>query len=344
MSQPKSILVTGGCGFIGSNLAAHYLDKGYSVSVLDNFWRVGSRQNLEWLKERAEKSKGTFQFYEVDLRERSSVQNLLSQLKPEAVLHFAGQVAATVSIQDPYVDFSINAEGTFYLLDAVRESCPEALFVFASTNKVYGDLSVFGVVEEETRYTCPEHQRGFNEKTPLDFYSPYGCSKGAADQYVRDFGRIYNMHTVVLRLSTIYGGRQFATYDQGWIGWFVEQVIRQERFSISGNGKQVRDILHAHDLIALIDSLMKKATTLSGEIFNIGGGIDNSLSIRELISYLEKTLGCKADSYHIDARKGDQPFYVSNIQKAQDKLEWVPKVDKWDGVNKMIEWVNSGIK
>ncbi len=259
----------------------------------------------------------------------------------------------TTSLKDPYLDFCTNALGTLNLLEATREYSPEALFAFSSTNKVYGDLKNLNYVEREFRYEIEGYENGLNETIPLDFSTPYGCSKGAADQYVRDWSRSFGLKTTVFRHSSIYGGRQFSTEDQGWIGWFCKQALNQALnfeknkevvpFTISGNGKQVRDVLHANDLIQLYRKAFNNSDLVNGEIFNIGGGIENSLSILELFEILKEILKIKEIKYkQIERRKSDQDFFVADIKKVNKLLNWEPKIDIKNGLENMINWLKSG--
>jgi CDP-paratose 2-epimerase len=255
----------------------------------------------------------------------------------------------TKSLEDPFSDFCTNALGTLNILEATRVYSPKAFFAFSSTNKVYGDLKNLNYLEKELRYEILGFERGLNEELPIDFSTPYGCSKGAADQYVRDWSRCFGLKTTVFRHSSIYGGRQFASKDQGWIGWFCKQALNQSLnlenskevlpFTISGNGKQVRDVLHAQDLVSLYKSAFKNIDSASGEIFNIGGGVENSLSILELFEILKDILGLKDIKYiKIPRRKSDQDYFVADIRKAQKLLQWTPKVSVKEGLINMIHW------
>src|SRR3989338_7029205 len=232
------LLITGGCGFLGSNLALEAIQRGDDLILFDNLSRQGSVNNLEWLR-----TQGTFTFIHGDIRNAHDVTHVIQQQQPEALFHLAGQVAMTTSLANPRYDFEVNAMGSFHLLEAVRLYCPEALVIYSSTNKVYGDLEQYHYHETLTRYECLDFPQGFNEKIPLGFSSPYGCSKGAADQYMLDYARIYGLRTVVFRHSSMYGGRQFPSFDQGWVSWFCLQAIEQTRqqlvkpFTIAGNGK-----------------------------------------------------------------------------------------------------------
>lgn len=332
-------LITGGCGFIGSNAAAHYLAKGEKVIVIDNLYRFGAANNLAWLQGLAKKSKASFIFCHQDIRDREGLFDLFKHYSFQMVMHFAGQVAATTSIENPILDFDVNTIGTFNVCEAVRRNSPEAQLVFTSTNKVYGDLRDVPLVEKKLRFMVDNKSNGLDEKTPLDFHSPYGCSKGAADQYVRDFSRIYNLSTVVLRLSTVYGGRQFATYDQGWIGWFAKEILNNRDFTMTGNGKQVRDILHIEDFLRLLDCLAERKSKIGGEIFNIGGGPNNSLSLLEFVNILFSKTGNRPSYHFIEERQGDQRWYVSDVRKAQKLVGWFPLISKEEGIQQMLSWI-----
>lgn len=333
------LLITGGCGFLGSNLAAHAIrQKDMEVLVFDNLYRQGSLQNLQWLKEQ-----GAFTFIHGDIRNYNDVAGMMRQHTPDAIFHLAGQVAMTTSIENPRMDFEINALGSHNLLEAVRIHAPEAGVLYSSTNKVYGDLEQFQYKETTTRYECIDKPNGFDESTALEFHSPYGCSKGATDQYMLDYARIFGIKTIVFRHSSMYGGRQFATYDQGWIGWFCQKAVEasngnSEAFTISGSGKQVRDVLHAEDMIRLYFTALSKIETVKGNVFNIGGGIDNSLSLLELFALLEKCIGKSLNFRKLSPRESDQRFFVADIGKAESLLGWKPVVKAEEGIIRMLEW------
>ena len=336
------LLITGGCGFLGSNLAAHALGRGDELTVFDNLYRRGSVGNLRWLE-----SRGAFRFVHGDIRNGNDVSRVVQECAPDAVFHLAGQVAMTTSIANPRMDFEVNVVGTHNLLEAVRFSAPGAALVYSSTNKVYGDLEQYGYAETETRYVCVDRPNGFDEATPLDFHSPYGCSKGAADQYMLDYARMFGLKTTVLRHSSMYGGRQFASYDQGWIGWFCQKGAESRRgllrepFTISGTGKQVRDVLHADDMVNLYFSILDRGDGVAGEAFNIGGGIGNSLSLLELFALLEELTGERLVYTRLAPRESDQRVFVADIGKAKRLIGWEPRVGAREGVAKMLEWVES---
>lgn len=334
-------LITGGCGFLGCNIAAKLLNEGAELIIFDNLYRYGSSLNLEWLR-----NQGEFKFIHGDIRNVNDVERIIRSEKPDVIFHLAGQVAMTTSIADPRLDFDVNAGGSFNLLNAVRLYSPESAIIYSSTNKVYGDLEQFTYRETATRYECVDKPNGFDESVNLNFHSPYGTSKGCADQYMLDFARVYGLKTAVFRHSSMFGGRQFATFDQGWLGWFTQKAIEikngtaKEPFSISGNGKQVRDLLYASDCVALYLSAADNIDTIKGQEFNIGGGIENSSSLLELFRFLEQELDIDLTFRHLPPRESDQRVFVADIAKAHKLIKWKPKVRKAEGIRKMIEWVS----
>jgi CDP-paratose 2-epimerase len=336
------LLITGGCGFLGSNLASDALARDDELVIFDNLYRNGSRDNLAWLQ-----TQGNFTFEHGDIRNQNDITRVIQAFKPDAIFHLAGQVAMTTSIANPRMDFDINVVGTYNLLEAVRQYTPNATVVYSSTNKVYGDLEQYSYVETDTRYQCIELPNGINEQTQLSFHSPYGCSKGAADQYMLDYARIFGLNTVVFRHSSMYGGRQFATYDQGWVGWFCQKAIEASRgllkepFTISGSGKQVRDVLHADDMKRLYMAAVKYIDSAKGQAFNVGGGIENSLSLLELFALLEQITSVKLSYTKLPVRESDQRVFVSDLAKAKQFLNWQPVISAQDGVAQMVEWVAS---
>ncbi|CBW25298.1 DNTP-hexose dehydratase-epimerase [Halobacteriovorax marinus SJ] len=335
-------LITGGCGFLGSNLAAEVLKRGDELVIFDNLYRHGTEKNLEWLR-----SLGEFKFYRNDIRNRDDVQFCIKSEKPDVIFHVAGQVAMTTSLERPRFDFDINVGGTFNLLEAVRDHCPNASIVYSSTNKVYGDLEHLEYHESDTRYSIPKFPKGLPESIGLDFTTPYGCSKGAADQYMKDWAKCFGLKTVVFRHSSIFGGRQFSTFDQGWIGWFVSRAVETQRgnlkepFTIQGNGKQVRDVLFSEDIVKCYWAAVENIEKTKGQSFNIGGGMDNSLSILELFAHLENEMGIKLDYKELAPRESDQKMFVADIAKAKEYFGWEPKVKTAEGLRKMIEWVKT---
>lgn len=334
------ILINGGCGFLGSNLASHGILKKYDVTILDNLSRLGSSQNLEWLR-----SLGDFEFIHGDTRNKNDIETVIKEGQFDAIFHLAGQVAMTTSIDNPYKDFEINTMGAVNVLDSVRKYSPHTAILFSSTNKVYGDLEQYTYEEKEKRYVCKEFPNGFDETVPLDFRSPYGCSKGAADQYMLDFHRIFGVKTVVFRHSSMYGSRQFATYDQGWVGWFIQKAIEKKNnpnckpFTISGNGKQVRDILHAKDMINLYYRALDNIDNVCGQAFNIGGTMEQSLSLLELFDLLNKTLGVELEYEILPPRQSDQKVFVADITMINKAIGWKPEVSANEGIIEMTNWL-----
>jgi CDP-paratose 2-epimerase len=335
-------LIFGGCGFLGSNLASEVIKQGHELTVYDNLSRLGSSNNKTWLESLAK-----FQMFENNVRDADKVASVIKELKPDVIFHTAGQVAMTTSLENPRADFETNAFGTFNVLEGVRLHSPGSALFFSSTNKVYGDLENFHYQETPTRYVCQEFPHGFPESLPLDFRTPYGCSKGAADQYIKDYALCYGLKTIVFRHSSIFGGRQFSTADQGWIGWFVKQAIDTKQgklkapFTISGNGKQVRDVLFASDIISCYFDALKNLDKTSGQIFNIGGGFENSLSLLELFKLCEDILDIKMQYTCLPPRQSDQKIFIADISKAEKLFGWKPKTDKVAGIKKMIDWVNT---
>jgi CDP-paratose 2-epimerase len=335
-------LITGGCGFFGSNLAAHLLGVGEGVAVFDNLSRRGTEENRKWLH-----SLGTFHFVHGDIRNANDVTEAIRTLKPEVIFHLAGQVAMTTSLENPRRDFEINVLGSVNVLEAVRQHAPEASVIYSSSNKVYGDLRGVEIKEEARRYAAPNHPAGLDESTPLDFHTPYGCSKGAADQYMLDYARSFGLKTVVFRHSTIYGGRQFATFDQGWVGWFCQQALAvkadpaREPFTISGDGKQVRDLLFVDDAVRCYLAASESIGEARGQVFNLGGGMKNSSSLLELFGLLEGKLGIELKYRRLPWRHDDQRFFVANNGKALEVLGWEPRVSKAEGVERTLAWVEA---
>ena len=332
-------MITGGCGFLGSNIASEVLRRGDQLVVYDNLSRIGGESNLAWLE-----TLGTFRFIKANTNDFQTLADTIRNEHPDVIYHLAGQVAMTTSIANPRLDFETNTLGTFNVLEAVRQFAPKTTVVYSSTNKVYGDFEYFHYDETSTRYVCREHPNGFDESVGLDFHSPYGCSKGAADQYMLDYARIFHLRTVVFRHSSMYGARQFGTFDQGWISWFVQKAVETAKdpsttFTISGNGKQVRDVLHAEDMIRLYLSAAENIDRACGQVFNIGGGIDNSLSLLELFTFLENELNVRLSYTRRPPRESDQKVFVADIGKAKRLLNWEPRVSKDAGIRKMINWV-----
>jgi len=332
------VIITGGCGFLGANVAAKLLSKKIPILILDNLSRESSGNNLEWLK-----TKGNFNFERCDVRDYEKCVKIFKYFRPDVIFHFAGQVAMTTSILKPKEDFEINTLGTINLLEACRIVSPNCIFIYSSTNKVYGDLNNIVLIEGEKRFIAVDYPMGIPESVPLNFHSPYGCSKGSAEQYVLDYGRIYGINSVVFRHSSMYGSRQYATPDQGWIGWFCKEAIRQsfddKAIQISGSGKQVRDVLFCDDMVSLYIMAAENSGKISGEAYNIGGGITNSLSLIELFEQLGNMLGRSITYKSGIPRISDQLFFVADLAKIQSKIAWKPKVTKEVGLKLMLQWV-----
>lgn len=349
-------LVTGGCGFLGSNLTATLLRDGLDVTVVDTLTRSGSATNSDWLREIADRAgRGSFEHVPLDIRDADAVDRLIGRLggRLTVVAHLAGQVAMTTSLKEPRSDFEVNVAGTLNVLEAMRRHAPHAVLLFSSTNKVYGDLESIDYVETTTRWTTPAWPDGFDESLKLDFRTPYGCSKGAADQYVLDYHRSYGLRSVVFRHSSMYGSRQFATYDQGWVSWFASQLLinreRQKigepayRLSISGDGKQVRDLLHVSDAVACY-RLAAQSEAATGRAYNIGGGITNSLSLIELISVLDEALGTTTVFERREPRPSDQRVFVAWTRRAKLDFGWEPHVTFKEGLAELVSWLGTATR
>ena len=337
------ILITGGAGFIGCNLAEACIRAGHEITIYDDLSRRGSGANLAWL--RSSFGNGAFHFVQADVREIGAL--LKATRGQQAVCHLAAQTAVTTSVSDPRTDFEINALGTFNALEAARQTGDDPIFVFSSTNKVYGGMDDARVVEQETRYALTDYPWGVPETHGLDFHSPYGCSKGTADQYVRDYKRIYGLRTVVFRQSCIYGQRQMGVEDQGWVAWFVIAAVTGKPITIYGDGKQVRDLLHVDDLVRAFLMAMERIDVTAGQVFNIGGGPENTLSIwREFGPLLAELVGHPVVPARFgDWRPGDQPIFVSDVRAASRKFGWSPEIKVRDGIARLVDWVraNQGI-
>ena len=330
------LFITGGAGFIGCNSADYFLQQGHDVVIFDNLSRKGGPANLEWLRTR---HGDRMQFVAGDIREYDALLGAIQGA--EAVLHFASQVAVTTSVQNPREDFEINALGTFNVLEAVRHACPEAAVLYASTNKVYGGMEGAKVELTNGRYGYAHYPQGISEEFPLDFHSPYGCSKGAGDQYMLDYGRIYGLKTMVFRQSCIYGQRQFGIEDQGWVAHFVIATVMNRPITIYGDGKQVRDLLHVQDLVCAYELGIQQIEALRGEVFNVGGGPENTLSIwTEFGPLLTELAGHEVDVTRAEWRPGDQRVFIADIRKIEAKLGWRPTISPRQGIVDLYEWVS----
>jgi CDP-paratose 2-epimerase len=332
-------LITGGAGFIGTNLAHRLIGRGEDVTILDNLSRPRTEHNLDWLRQVF--GPDGFEFVRADLRDYAALVE--EAREADVIYHLAGQTAVTTSVIDPRGDFEDNALGTFNALEAARaakDAGADPIFLYTSTNKVYGAMEDVVVEEQGGRYVYRDYPRGIAEDQPLDFHSPYGCSKGTGDQYTRDYARIYGLRTVVVRQSSIYGYRQFGVEDQGWVAWFIIAAVTGRPISIFGDGKQVRDLLFIEDLLDLYDAAVANTKIASGNAYNIGGGPDHTLSIwTEFGPILERLLGRPLPVSYGEWRPGDQRIYVSNIDKARDHLGWAPTVGVEEGITRLYEWV-----
>lgn len=334
------ILVTGGCGFIGSNAAVHFDGLGHDVILVDNLSRCGSAEHARELEKLPRTRLIVADLLDDDPRWLDAVKSLGDG---DAIIHLAGQVAVTTSVADPIGDFKLNALATLNVLEAVRAARGNPAFIFSSTNKVYGELASEALGETTHRYTGELVERGIAEGAPLDFHSPYGCSKGAADQYVRDYARIYGLRTVVFRQSCIYGVRQFGVEDQGWLAWFTIAGLLGWPATVYGTGRQVRDALCARDLNRSFEAAIDRIDRVAGEIFNIGGGPGNTLSILELLDVLDSSFGIRLSPRFDVPRPGDQRVYVSDLAKAKRHLDWEPRVGLAEGIAEMHDWCASNI-
>ena len=329
-------VITGGAGV---NFAEKLVNEGHQVVIVDNLSRPLVTSNLDWiLNANADK----ISFSHLDIRcDIDRLNHIISEC--DVVFHLAGQVAVTTSVVNPREDFEINALGTFNVLEAIRLSDNNPILIFSSTNKVYGGMEDLVIVESDGRYEYRDLPLGIPEQRQLDFHSPYGCSKGAADQYVRDYSRIFGIRSVVMRQSCIYGTRQFGVEDQGWVAWFIIASMTKKDITIFGNGKQIRDILFVDDLYSAFRCAVDKIDIVNGEVFNVGGGHKNTLSLLELLDILQEKIDSNINYSYDEWRPGDQPVYVSDISHIEEKLNWAPEIDVKNGVDRLVKWVEDNI-
>jgi len=327
------VLITGGIGFIGTNLADRLSREGKDIVLFDNVGRAGVEENLKWLRhEHGDRVK----FVKGDVRNYAAVEKAIRGA--DVVFHLAAQVAVTTSVVNPQEDFAINAQGTLNVLEAARRHNPMPIVLYTSTNKVYGGVEHLRVVERATRYEFENLPCGVAETCPLDFHSPYGCSKGTADQYVHDYHRIYGLPSIVLRMSCIYGPHQCGTEDQGWVAHFALTGLRGGRLTIYGDGKQVRDLLYVEDLVELMDRACSNIKRTAGQIYNVGGGPAHTTSVWvELQEPLKRLIDKLPPVDYGEFRPGDQRIYVSDIRKAREHLKWAPRVGIEEGLQRMVE-------
>jgi CDP-paratose 2-epimerase len=330
-------LITGGAGFIGSNLAHRLLGSGRRVRVFDNLSRPGVEQNLQWLRQQ---HGGLVEFVRGDVRDAEAVTQAVAGV--QQVFHFAAQVAVTTSLEHPQEDFAVNAQGTLNVLEAARARPVPPPVLMTSTNKVYGGLEDLTLAVQGHRYLPVDAAltaTGIGEARPLDFHSPYGCSKGAADQYVLDYARSFGMTTLVFRMSCIYGPRQFGTEDQGWVAHFILRALRGERITLYGDGMQVRDVLFVDDLVDAFLLAEQHAGRLSGHAFNMGGGPANAISLQDLLDHIERLHGTRPPVACDAWRTGDQRYYVSDTRAFQRETGWQPRVAAADGIERLFQWL-----
>jgi CDP-paratose 2-epimerase len=331
------VVITGGAGFIGSNAALRHMRRGNDVVVIDDLSRRGAERNMDWLS-----SEGRVTLCALDIRDSQRVARVFRQHADAGlVLHLAGQVAVTTSVTNPRADFEANALGTFNVLEAARVAGIDAPFIYSSTNKVYGGMDDVAVVERGGRYAYADLPAGVSEERALDFHSPYGCSKGTADQYIMDYTRTFPIPMVVFRMSCIYGPHQFGTEDQGWVAHFLIRAIEGQPITLYGNGMQVRDILFVDDLLDAFDLAAERIDRVAGRVYNIGGGPENAISLLDLVSYLECRTSRPVAYRQEDWRPGDQKIFVSNIARARRELGWAPQICSGQGLDLLYDWISA---
>lgn len=335
-SSTRSILIFGGAGFVGSNWA-HYLltNTDAQIHIFDNLSRAKVRHNLQWLQKMAQGTR-RLRVTIADIRDARAVEKAAAPATE--IYHFAAQVAVTTSLDDPRNDFEVNAGGTLNVLEAARRSGNHPFVLFTSTNKVYGKI---GCLDSSPPRVIRYERYAVAESQPLDFYSPYGCSKGTADQYVHDYARIYNLPAVVFRMSCIAGPRQFGTEDQGWVAHFIYSALQGKTISIYGDGHQVRDVLAVQDLLRAFAAAYENRTTTAGQVYNIGGGSTNAISLLELVSAIERSLHVRVKYRFRPARPGDQPIYVTDFSKFTGNAKWQPEIRINQTIDDISQWYSA---
>jgi CDP-paratose 2-epimerase len=336
-SAERWTLVTGGAGFVGSNLVSRLAGEGRRVRILDNLSRPGVERNAEWLRRQ---HGGQIELLRADVRDEAALEKALRDV--DTVFHFAAQVAVTTSLDDPRDDFQVNLAGTFGLLEGVRRQRRPPRLFFTSTNKVYGSLPDVELRRDALRYSPAREEirsHGISEERPLDFHSPYGCSKGAADQYVLDYSRSFGIETVVFRMSCIYGPRQFGTEDQGWVAYFLLRALAGKPITLYGDGRQVRDVLFVEDLVEAFLRAERRLPEIAGQAFNVGGGAENTVSLLELLDLIAELTGKRPEVEHAPWRTGDQRYYVSDTRRLQELTGWRPQVNVRQGVGRLLTWL-----
>jgi CDP-paratose 2-epimerase len=335
-SPIRSILIFGGAGFVGSNWAHHLLtNTNAQVHIFDNLSRGKVRHNLQWLHKMAESNR-RLRVTVADIRDANAVNQAAATATE--IYHFAAQVAVTTSLDDPRNDFEVNAGGTLNILEAARRSGNRPFILFTSTNKVYGKI---GTLDGASARTIRYERHAVSESQPLDFYSPYGCSKGTADQYVHDYARIYNLPTVVFRMSCIAGPRQFGNEDQGWVAHFIYSALQGKAISIYGDGHQVRDVLAVQDLLRAFAAAYENRSRTAGQVYNIGGGPGNATSLLELLSGIERSLHIRVKHRFRPARPGDQPIYITDFSKFSEHTNWRPEIRLSQTIDDISQWYNA---
>ncbi|MBI2363313.1 MAG: GDP-mannose 4,6-dehydratase [Elusimicrobia bacterium] len=332
----RRVLITGGAGFIGVNAAHRFMTKGWRVSVFDDLSRKGTESNIAWLKKQ-----GAVDFVRGDLRDGALAERWVRARRDglELVLHLAAQVAVTTSVEDPRTDFEKNALASLNILEAVRKSGRRPFTLYSSTNKVYGGMEHVKVALRRGRWSYVGLPKGVSEEEPIDFHSPYGCSKGAADQYFRDYRRIYGLPTVVFRQSCIYGPHQHGNEDQGWLAHFMKQALAGKGVSVYGDGRQVRDALFVEDLVDAFEAAYRRRAKAAGRIYNVGGGPGSTLSLRELLAWIGARGGRRLPVSWGPWRPGDQKVYVSDIRLIGRELGWRPKTGLPQGLERLWSWL-----
>ncbi len=333
-------LVTGGAGFVGSNLVSRLAGEGRRVRILDNLSRPGVERNADWLRRQHGGQEGKIEILRADVRDEAALEKALRDVG--TVFHFAAQVAVTTSLDDPRDDFQVNLAGTFGLLEAMRHLPRPPRLFFTSTNKVYGALPDVELRRDALRYVPAREEirsHGISEERPLDFHSPYGCSKGAADQYVLDYSRSFGIETVVFRMSCIYGPRQFGTEDQGWVAYFLLRALAGKPITLYGDGRQVRDVLFVEDLVEAFLAAERRLPEIAGQAFNVGGGADSTISLLELLDLIAELTGRRPEVEHAPWRTGDQRYYVSDTRRLQELTGWRPQVGVRQGVGRLLTWL-----
>lgn len=329
----RKIIITGGAGMMGTHSAFFYYKKNWSVTIVDNLYRKGSSENLKNIKKKI-----NINYYNIDISDFNKISNIIKQIKPDVILHCAGQVAVTTSVKNPRVDFNTNLLGGFNILEAVRLFSKKTKLINISTNKVYGNTR-YKFLEKSKRYIF-KNLVDIDENCPLDFKTPYGCSKGAVDQYFLDYSKTYGLNTTILRMSCVYGDMQFGIEDHGWVTWITLQSYFNKKIKIFGNGKQVRDLLYVGDLVELFYKISISNKKLN-DVYNVGGGFKNSISILELLDNLEKKLKRKILFKKYRWRLNDQKIYITNLKKIKNSTRWKPKTSISNGLDRIILWISS---